>query len=169
MRSLLKMHKIGLVFLLVVLFWACDSQRKYDVYKTIDSKGWGVEEFVDFEFEVKDTLASNNLFINIRNTNDYLYNNLFVITKLNYPNGLSVIDTLEYEMADVRGKWLGTGFTDVKENKLFYRENFTFPNSGNYKIQIQQAMRKRNEISGIEYLKGISDVGFRIEPVISNK
>ena len=82
---------------------------------------------------------------------------------MNYPNGLSVIDTLEYEMADLHGDWLGSGLTDIKENKLFYRESFVFPNSGKYKVQIQQAMRKRNEVSGIEYLKGISNVGFRVE------
>jgi gliding motility-associated lipoprotein GldH len=157
------MHRVGFIFLFVALLFSCDSQRKFDEYKTIDVNGWSKDDLVVFEFDINDTIASNNLFINIRNTNEYLYNNIFVIAEMDYPNGLSVIDTLEYEMADLHGKWLGSGFTDVKENKLFYREDFVFPNSGTYKVQIQQAMRKRNEVSGIEYLKGISNVGFRVE------
>jgi gliding motility-associated lipoprotein GldH len=157
------MHRVGFVFLCLVLFWSCDSNRIYDTYKSIDSNGWAKQNSISFEFEISDTLSTNNLFVNIRNTDDYLYNNLFVITELEFPSGLSVIDTLEYEMADFRGKWLGTGFTDVKESSLFYRENFVFSESGKYNFKIQQAMRKRSEVTGIEYLKGISNVGFRIE------
>lgn len=163
MQTLIKMHKVVVTFLLIALLLSCDSQRKFEKFETIDSMGWNKDEPISFEFDIQDTIQTNNLFINIRNTNDYLYNNLFVITELNYPNGFSVIDTLEYEMADHRGNWLGTGFTDVKESKLFYRENFSFPNSGKYTFQISQAMRKRNEISGVVYLKGISNVGFRVE------
>ena len=86
-----------------------------------------------------------------------------MITELQYPSGFHVVDTLEYKMADSFGNWLGTGFTDIKENKLTYREEFSFTEAGVYDINIQQAMRKRDELDGIQSLKGISDVGFRIE------
>jgi hypothetical protein len=42
-------------------------------------------------------------------------------------NKKSIIDTLEYEMANPDGTLMGKGITDTKENKLFYKENFTFP------------------------------------------
>jgi hypothetical protein len=35
--------------------------------------------------------------------------------------------------------------------------------AGNYQISLQQVMRQREEVEGIEFLKGILDVGFRIE------
>ena len=37
-----------------------------------------------------------------------------------------IIDTLEYEMANPDGSLLGKGITDSKENKLFYKENFSY-------------------------------------------
>ena len=86
-----------------------------------------------------------------------------MITALNFPDGKIIVDTLQYEMADVTGKFLGTGISDVKENKLFYKENVQFPASGNYVFKISQAMRKSAEVKGIELLEGITDVGFRIE------
>lgn len=81
------------------------------------------------------------------------------------PNQFVTIDTLQYEMTDKTGKWLGKGFTDLKENKLFFKENYRFKNKGNYHIKIIHAMRKNKETEGIEELEGISTVGFRIESV----
>ena len=84
---------------------------------------------------------------------------------MNFPDGQIIIDTLEYNMTDVTGKFLGKGITDVKENKLFYKENITFPRKGNYTLKIRQAMRKNGNVDGIEELEGISHVGFRIEKI----
>ena len=114
---------------------------------------------------VTDTIQRKNLFINIRNNNEYSYSNLFLITQLEFPNGKKIVDTLEYEMTDVSGRFLGNGLTDIKENKLFYKENVVFPNSGDYKVSISQAMRKSGEVKGIKLLNGITEVGFRIEKV----
>ena len=79
------------------------------------------------------------------------------------PNKKVVIDTLEYEMTEADGSLLGDGFTDVKESKLFYKENVKFNLKGKYKVKIQQANRQTGKISGVTKLEGISDVGFRIE------
>lgn len=66
-------------------------------------------------------------------------------------------------MAEPSGEWLGTGFGEVKENKLWYKENFKFTEEGKYSIKVQQAMRHRDSTSGISKLRGITEVGFRIE------
>jgi gliding motility-associated lipoprotein GldH len=90
---------------------------------------------------------------------------------MDYPNGKIVKDTLEYKMADPSGKFLGTGFTDVKENKLWYKGHekpFVFNETGEYKINIQHAMRQNGQVDGIENLEGITDIGFRIEKAKTN-
>ena len=84
---------------------------------------------------------------------------------MTFPDLTKVVDTLEYEMADATGRFLGSGFSDRKENKLFYKENVRFKESGIYLFQIRQAMRKRNEVAGISPLQGISDVGISVEKV----
>ena len=88
---------------------------------------------------------------------------MYLITELNFPNGTVIVDTLQYEMADETGKFLGSGLTEIKENKLFYKEKKTFPVSGKYIFNMRHAMRKNGEINPIEFLKGIQDVGFSIE------
>lgn len=155
-----------LVFLfLSVLIISCNPISEFNQYKTVENSSWKYGEKIAFSFEVKDTIFSKNLYINIRNNNQYEYSNLYLITALKFPNNTLVIDTLQYEMADTSGKFLGDGFSGIKENKLFYKERKVFPISGIYTLMISQAMRKNGEVSAIENLKGIQDVGFSIEKI----
>jgi len=129
---------------------------------------WHKDSIVSFEFNPIDTISKNNIFINLRNNNDYTYSNLFLIVGIDFPNNYKVVDTLEYEMADVEGKFLGEGLTDLKENKLEFKTNVNFPSTGTYNISIQQAMRKSGDVEGIETLKGVVDVGIQIEKMNTN-
>ena len=154
-----------LKLLCVLILVSCDASRVFDQYVSMDNNQWNIQDKVIFKFSVKDTLSQHNLFINLRNTSAYKFRNLFLITEMNFPDGQRIIDTLEYDMADKSGKFLGKGITEIKENKLFYKEGITFPNTGDYSIHIAHAMRKNNTINGIQNLQGISDVGFRIENI----
>lgn len=150
---------LGLVLLLV----SCDKKRVFDEYKAINGS-WKKDSIVSFSFDQKDTVSKYNLFINVRNNNSYPYNNMFLIVQLQQPGTkLTKVDTLEYQMANPDGSLLGDGFTDIKESKLWYKENVKFPKAGKYTVSIQQAVRKSGEVPGVEELDGVTDVGFRIE------
>ena len=88
---------------------------------------------------------------------------MFLIVSLEKPNRKVIVDTLEYKMANPDGTLMGEGFTDIKESKLFYKGDFPFDLKGEYKIHIQQAVRQTGKISGVENLKGITEIGFRVE------
>ena len=79
------------------------------------------------------------------------------------PNRKILVDTLEYQMANPDGTLMGQGFSDIKESKLVYKENFKFSQKGKYKVSIQQAVRQIGKTEGIVKLPGITEVGFRIE------
>jgi gliding motility-associated lipoprotein GldH len=159
------MRKIGYLLLLFLLIQACQSNVVYNKYRSFPNDNWKQEDVLTFEIPMQDSISKYNLFINIRNTKEYSYSNLFLITQMTFPDKTAVIDTLEYEMTDSNGNFLGSGFSDIKENKLFYKEKVQFKKPGTYLFHIKQAMRKRNEINGIDPLKGISDVGISIEKI----
>lgn len=163
METILKKNK-SFVFLITLLFlFSCSDAIEFTKYKSLSNAAWQANENISFEFDITDTVLPKNLFINIRNNKDYPYSNLYVITSLNFPNGDKIIDTLQYEMADKSGQFLGKGFTDIKENKLFYKEEKVFPVSGKYVFNIHHAMRKNGEVNPIPFLQGVQDVGFSIE------
>ena len=141
---------------------SCDSNRVYDVYKPVPNE-WHKDSVVSFKITPPDSLNPYNLFVNLRNTNDYRFSNLYLIVEMNFPHGRTIKDTLQYKMAKPNGELLGTGFTDVKENKLWYKEGVVFNESGEYTIHIQHALRENGKVNGVVNLQGITDVGFRIE------
>ena len=149
-----------LVFILMV---SCNGNMVKSEYNSTISGGWSKDNTIEFTFSEIDTTRGYNIFINIRNDESYRYSNLFLIAELSFPNGETVKDTLEYQMALPDGQWLGKGHGSIKENKLWYKENIVFPTSGVYTLQINHAMRKNENIDGIVSLEGITDVGYQIE------
>ena len=156
------MFKKSFFLLYIILFISCDSKSIFSEYKSV-SNDWKKNEKVDFSFSAPDTTNTYNMFINLRNDKTYEFSNLFLIVRMSFPDGKIISDTIEYEMAKPNGEWLGKGFTSLKESKLWYKENITFPNSGIYNIQIEHAMRINGKVDGIESLRGIKDVGVKIE------
>lgn len=159
------MMRSKILFLIVFVFLAftaCDSKRVYDTYKSVPNQ-WHKDSIINFNFQAPDSINTYNLFVNLRNTNRYPFNNLYLIVEMDFPNGKVVKDTLQYKMAKPNGELLGTGFNDIKESKLWYKEGVIFNESGDYKIKIQHAMRENGKVNGVVHLEGITDVGFRIE------
>ena len=169
--------RIKYIIPILLLFLSCDSNQIFDQYQSFPNQ-WNKNEVVSFTVTPPDSTQAYNLFVNIRNNNDYKFNNLFLIVELNYPNGKVIKDTLNYKMAAPDGTLLGTGFSDIKESKLWYKgyndpntgqENpFVFDESGEYVVNIEHAMRENGEVDGVENLEGVTEVGFRIESVKNN-
>lgn len=156
-------NKILLVFFACFILVSCDSNSVYSTYKSVSNSSWHKDSIVSFKVNPPDSIKAYNLFVNLRNTNAYKYNNLFLIVEMVFPHGKTIKDTLEYRMAEPSGKLLGEGYTDIKENKLWYKENVVFTETGEYTVNIQHAMRENGKVNGIVELEGITDIGFRIE------
>lgn len=150
------------VFALVLVLLSCDERRVYDSYQSLN-EGWDASRTLAFEVSELDSIQPLDVFITLRANHEYPYNNLFLITEMNYPNGKQETDTLEYRMAEPSGELLGAGIGDIKESKLWYKEGFRFRESGTYTLKIDHAMRKNGNVQGDAVLQGITEVGMRIE------
>ncbi|MFD2908649.1 gliding motility lipoprotein GldH [Flavobacterium ardleyense] len=158
-----KTNILGLA-ILAVFFFSCDKTRVFDEYKKLDGT-WKKADTLHFTFEQNDTINPYHLFLNVRNNNDYPFSNMYVIVSLKEPGekATTKVDTLEYLMANPDGSLLGEGFSDVKESKLWYLENFKFNRAGKYNVEVVQAVRETGDIEGVEDLRGITELGLRIE------
>lgn len=156
---------IVFILLLSSIVGGCNRLSVFDQYKTIKNNEWHRNQPVEFSYNNTDSISRNNIFLNIRNNKEYPFSTIFLISKITFPNKKKIIDTLQYEMADNKGKWLGTGFFSIKENKLFYKENVIFPKKGVYKFSIQHATRGFDDVEGNKPLLGILNVGLQIEKI----
>ena len=157
------MHRVLFAIALLLFFTGCKDQLYYASFQSTSDSAWDRDEVFEFNFSDPDTTRAHHLFINLRNDNNYPYSNLFIIAEMEFPNGQTQRDTLEYEMTDPSGQWLGDGYGSVRENKLWYKENVVFPTSGVYTISLSHAMRKNGQVEGLQSLPGIVDVGLQVE------
>lgn len=155
-------NRITICFIAIILT-SCNGKIVESEYMATKNGIWNKDNAILFTFSAPDTLNKYDVFVNLRNDNTFPYSNLFLITELNFPNGTTVKDTLEYEMALPSGEWLGKGSGSIKENKLWYKENIVFPENGVYTLQVSHAMRKNGTVEGVVDLEGVTDVGFQIE------
>lgn len=159
--------KINHRYLLVLLlglsfhFTSCDTNRVYEENKGIDSGVWNVLDIKSFDVEVTDSTNAHNIFINVRNSGNYAFSNLFMFVTTTFPNGKTNKDTVECILSDQTG-WLGSGLGDIWDNQILYRRGVRFPLKGNYTFTYEQAQRSGDKAL-IENLPGIMDVGIRIE------
>lgn len=164
----MRKQAIFLVFLLF-LFSGCQKDRIHRDYKDLDA-GWKNDQSLVFDLpEINETDGSFNLFIYLRNDNAYLYSNIFIIASLEKEAQIIVQDTLEYAVAAADGSWLGKGFLNVKESKLWWKEAYQFPSSGDYTIRLDQVMRKNQVVEGIPNLDGIVSMGIELESIQETK
>ena len=160
---LIKKASIGSLLLLIVGLSSCSQQVSFTSYHSLGSEGMSATPYV---FELHDFQVSNtpqNLFIRLRNDNSYAFTNIFLICSLKAGEDIVFQDNLEYAMAAPDGSWLGKGFTEVKESKLWWKEAVVFPSEKPLVAEISQAMRNNGSAEGVSSLEGIVSVGFSIE------
>lgn len=143
----------------LLFFTGCETTLKSSV--KIDKKGWAIDKNYTLNFTANDTLKKD-LIIELHHDDNYPFENIFLITHLQFPNGKKVTDTLEYIFSDIEGKWLGNGWGKEKKIALYYKEKIPLK-KGNHHLKIRQAMRKRNDVKGVQFLKGIHSIGIRLE------
>ena len=142
-----------LIFLLLLL--SCNSHVVYTNSEQMAKETWSLMDIPTFKVPITDTLNSNNVIFTIRSGSAYPFRNIYLFVSTTSPDGKKITDTLQYNLADEKGKWYGKGFGDVHELNLPYKSNVYFPIKGTYEFKIQHGMR-------IENLKGVYDFGLRI-------
>jgi gliding motility-associated lipoprotein GldH len=147
-----------LILSTLLLLSSCNSKVVFSDSKVMNDKTWNLKDIPSFKVLVNDTVNSNNVIFTIRTSSSYPYRNIYLFVTTTSPDGRSIGDTLQYNLADEKGNWLGKGFGDIHELNLTYKTNVYFPVRGIYQFNIQHGMRA-------EDLKGVYDIGLRVEKI----
>jgi len=155
MNSKTKFLILSLLFFSTFLLHSCMPTTIVDLNQDIGD-GWTKDRKVRFDFEVKDTITPVDFYINVRNSTDYDYANIFFFIKTIYPNQRYSVDTVEIFLADIKGKWLGNGLGKYRNTRFIFRKGMRFPMKGMYHMEFEMAMRDKE-------LNGIDALGIRVE------
>ncbi len=145
------------ILLVVILFSACNNNVVYDENKEVNQRAWKTTDKLYYEVDITDTIKSYKLAINIRNTIEYPYSNIYFYMNTILPNGkVTKCDTIECYLAYPDGTWKGKGNSKIRDNRFWIAKNIKFEQKGKYTFELRQATIDST-------LKGICDVGLHLE------
>lgn len=85
----------------------------------------------------------------IVNNSQYAYQNIWLYVQQNITDSVFVSDTIEINLTDSNGKWLGKGSTGLYQLSIPYKTSVALDSTRAYLIRIRHGMRG-NSIKGIE-------------------
>lgn len=150
---------IFLLSLLAFSFFAC---RQLDVYeKNISIPGykWASSFQPSFEFSISDTAGQYEVFLVLRHTDAYSFNNIWLNVGIQEPGESKRVSRVEFVLGSDQKGWEGTGMNDIWEvRKPLSKGPVRFKRSGTYVFSLEQIMRQNP-------LPGVMSAGIRVERV----
>jgi len=113
----------------------------------------------DIAFEISDTSSLYNMYIVLRHTDAYHFNNIYIRATVKEPGG-GQGRTGDYDLQlATNGKgWIGTAMDDIYDARLLIQPKTRFRKAGTYHITLEQLMRE-------DPLKSVLSAGLRVERV----
>lgn len=151
----MQIKSISFLSLVLLLLGACTKPQVLDTNQAIDNNEWHYKDAIKEDFKITDSLKRYNLDFKFRNTSSYPFANLYVIMRLKGPR-LNKQLRYQFQVTDTKGRWLGKGSGDRFQLILPLYQNFKFPDTGKFSIEVEQNMKNNP-------LQGVSDIGISIK------
>ncbi len=142
---------IGLLIGGICLLTSCRHDIVYSEFVAIPSGEWDENQLPEFAFNIADREAAYDILLYVRHTERYPYQNMWLFVRGNR----QYMDTVEFYLADDRGRWLGDKHHGFIEMPVLLEENYHFPDTGRYYFAVQHGMRD-------SLLRGVTDVGIEV-------
>jgi len=153
------MLSIKKYLLVLIILVSCNTIDVFEKNLPVPGHQWESNFQPSIEFEVTDTSSFYNVYVVLRHTNEYRYNNVWIKASVKEP-GSQELKSRQYDLllANNNKGWLGTGMDDIFEHRILIQPQTKFNKQGKYQFTIQQIMRE-------DPLAHVMNVGLRIEKV----
>ncbi len=142
-----------------MLFAGCTPLQVYEKHVGIPSYEWKSDFAAKGSFTIQDTTAPYNIYLVLRHTDAYKYNNIWLNIGFQAPDDSMFVEKREVSLGSDATGWLGAGMNDIWEmRKVLNEAPRKFRKKGTYFFSIQQIMRDNP-------LLHIMSVGIRVEKV----
>lgn len=144
------MRKILFIAIAWISFTTCSTHTVFSGFYPMKSGEWHMDTAVCFDYTIADASASYNMILYVRHTERYPYQNMWLFVE-----NTGQTDTIEFYLADDRGRWLGDQHHGFIEMPVLLEDAKQFPDTGVYHLSVRHGMRD-------EVLQGITDIGLEI-------
>ena len=136
---------------------SCTTIDLYEKNATIPKHSWSNLFKPEFTFTIRDTTVAYQLFLVIRHTEKYNFNNIWLNLYIQAPGEAQTSQQIDIPLASNEKGWLGKGMDDIFEHRYkITRQPIVFRKAGTYSFTLEQIMRENP-------LEHVLDVGLRVE------
>ena len=156
---MIRIHNFFIIFLLAGVLISCDSKRVFETNENFSQKYWHKDSLKSFSFHIPDHTSTYSLYMNLRITASYPFQNIYIQCQLKDSLNKAFEDQLlNFQLFHSQtGEPFGSsGVGDIFDHQFKVFENYKFPASGGYSLHFAQMMRK-------DTLGNIISVGARVE------
>ena len=137
---------------------SCNPIGVYEKNTSFKNQEWAANDKRSFNFHITDTAAAYNIYLILRHTDAYNYNNIWMKFSRKGPD-TSYAQQVDLRLANNNQGWLGTGMDDIWEQRIPITQGAAqFRRSGDYEFTLEQVMRQ-------DPLRHVMNVGLRVEKV----
>jgi gliding motility-associated lipoprotein GldH len=148
---------IGVLIFSLLGFSACRQVEVFEKNTPIPAYEWRSGFEATGTFLIQDTAAYYNIYIVLRHTDAYRYNNIWLNVGLQSPGDTMYRQKVDLSLGSDASGWEGTGMNDIWEvRKPLTNKPSRFIRVGEYKFSIGQLMRD-------DPLKYVMSAGLRVE------
>src|SRR5512140_1328907 len=97
-------YSVVIILTFSLLLLSCNSSVVYTKSQVMPDNTWTLMDIPTFKVPITDTINSNNVFFTIRNGSAFPFRNIYLFVTTLSPDGKSITDTLQYNIADEKGK-----------------------------------------------------------------
>jgi gliding motility-associated lipoprotein GldH len=146
-----------LMFALMVTISACATIDVFERNVAIPDQQWQSSFKPEISFDIDDTTSLYNIFVVIRHTDAYRYNNIWMNVYTQVPGDTINKQRLDLRLATDDKGWLGSGMDDIFEQRIqITKSPQQLSKKGKYVFRLENIMRD-------EPLQHVMNVGIRVE------
>jgi len=152
---------LRLLSILIIIFsiFGCKQLDVFEKNTIIPKQAWKRDFPCSGTFTITDTSAYYQMYIVLRHTDAYEYNNIWLNVGLKSPKDTMYFQKVNFNLGDDNRGWYGSGMDDIWEIRcLLTNKPRKFIKPGEYKFEMFQIMRNNP-------LKNILNAGIRVEKV----
>ncbi|MEJ0081147.1 MAG: gliding motility lipoprotein GldH [Puia sp.] len=106
---------------------------------TFDNHAWPSSVKPDIAFEITDTVSTYNIYIVLRHTDGYHFNNIYIRATVKEPGDpKGRTGDYDLQLATNDKGWIGTAMDDIYDARLLIQPKTRFRKSGVYHITMEQ-------------------------------
>jgi len=126
----------------VIFFFSCKQLDFFEKNNPIPNHSWSSRYSSKAQFLITDTNAFYNIFIILRHTDAYKYNNIWLNVGIKVPNDTMQFKKLNIILGEDSKGWEGTGMGDIwYVKRRINGQPYKFKKSGVYEFSIFNIMR----------------------------